>query len=59
MVYLSCRDKQSAQANGTLSEDARVFKRILQDGLLDGGKDESDVRSIGGLCETIWISKCC
>lgn len=34
------------------SEDARIFKGVLQYGLFDRGEDESDIRGIGGLCET-------
>jgi hypothetical protein len=34
------------------SQNAGVFQGILQDGLLDSGKDQTDVGGISGLGET-------
>ena len=33
------------------SEYSRVFEGIVEDRLLYGGKDKSDVGSVGGLCQ--------
>ena len=34
-------------------QDTGVFQRVLQYCLLDGGENESDIRRIGGLRETV------
>lgn len=44
--------REDARLKEFSSQYARIRQGVVEDGILDGSEDESDVRGVGRLCET-------
>lgn len=53
VIVVKSNGKNKIRHFVVFSQYSRVLERILEDSFLDGGEDQSDIRSIGCLSETV------